>query len=264
MFTIILPPLIGAFIGYVTNDIAIWMLFRPLRPIKLFGKQLPFTPGIIPKNRGRIASSIGKMVATRLISKDTLVKHLLGANIEEKIANMVGGYIDNMSTNEEPITEYASKFVGQEMVDNIIAKMSDEIYKSVEQKLSGSLGGGFGMMAMSLMGINMREKIDEMVVSFCQKPVSSIMSKISEGKEKIVGAVLNLYRQVVVEKMSSMFDSLDVASIVEEKVNTMDLEEVESMIRDVINHELKAIVWFGALLGFLLGCVNVLVNSLIS
>jgi uncharacterized membrane protein YheB (UPF0754 family) len=90
------------------------------------------------------------------------------------------------------------------------------------------------------------------------------MSKISEGKEKIVGAVLNLYRQVVVEKMSSMFDSLDVASIVEEKVNTMDLEEVESMIRDVINHELKAIVWFGALLGFLLGCVNVLVNSLIS
>ena len=150
------------------------------------------------------------------------------------------------------------------MVDNIIAKMSDDIYKSVEQKLSSSLGGGFGMMAMSLMGINMREKIDEMVVSFCQKPVSSIMSKISEGKEKIVGAVLYLYRQVVVEKMSSMFDSLDVASIVEEKVNTMDLEEVESMIRDVINHELKAIVWFGALLGFLLGCVNVLVNSLIS
>ena len=51
----IIPPLVGAAIGYITNDIAIRMLFRPHEAKYLFGKQLPFTPGIIPKEKGRLA-----------------------------------------------------------------------------------------------------------------------------------------------------------------------------------------------------------------
>ena len=60
-YTIIIRPLIGAGIGDITNWIAVKMLFRPLKPIK-FGKHaLPFTPGIIPKNKARIAESIGEL-----------------------------------------------------------------------------------------------------------------------------------------------------------------------------------------------------------
>ena len=264
MLTILLPPTVGAIIGYITNDIAIWMLFRPLYPIKVFGKRLPFTPGIIPKNRGRIAKSIGKMVASRLISKDALVKHLLTDNMEDKIADMVRRYVDNQAVNEEPLTDYTSKLIGQDNVNNNVSKMSNEIYNMVEQKMSSSLGGGLGMMAMSLLGVDLKSKIDEMVVSFCQRPVSSLMSKASDNKDKIVGVVLQLYRQVIKEQMPNMLENLDVATIVEDKVNAMDLNEVEMMIRDVINNELRAIVWFGALLGFLLGWINVLVNRLAS
>ena len=47
--TYILPPLIGAVIGYFTNMIAVKMLFYPRKPIYVFGHQLPLTPGAIPK-----------------------------------------------------------------------------------------------------------------------------------------------------------------------------------------------------------------------
>ena len=43
-------PLLGAVIGYCTNWLAVKMLFKPLEPIKVFGRTLPFTPGVIPKN----------------------------------------------------------------------------------------------------------------------------------------------------------------------------------------------------------------------
>ena len=47
----ILPPILGAIIGYVTNRIAIKMLFRPLTAKHVLGIRVPLTPGVIPRNR---------------------------------------------------------------------------------------------------------------------------------------------------------------------------------------------------------------------
>ena len=56
IWTYILPPLVGGVIGYVTNDIAIRMLFRPHSAKHIMGWRVPFTPGIIPKETGRIVA----------------------------------------------------------------------------------------------------------------------------------------------------------------------------------------------------------------
>jgi uncharacterized membrane-anchored protein YjiN (DUF445 family) len=66
------PPLVGAAIGWITNDIAIRMLFRPLHAVRVFGMRLPFTPGIIPKERRGLAVSIGQMVSRELITEEAL------------------------------------------------------------------------------------------------------------------------------------------------------------------------------------------------
>jgi len=66
----LMPPLLGALIGYVTNYIAIRMLFRPLRPWHLFGVRLPLTPGIIPSKRGELAKRMGEMVGSHLLTAD--------------------------------------------------------------------------------------------------------------------------------------------------------------------------------------------------
>ena len=48
---IIIPIIVGSVIGYATNWLAIKMLFRPLREKRLLGVRLPFTPGLIPKEK---------------------------------------------------------------------------------------------------------------------------------------------------------------------------------------------------------------------
>lgn len=71
-----LPPLIGGFIGYVTNALAIKMLFRPLRAYKIGPIPVPFTPGIIPRQRASLARNIGTMVSTQLMAPETVQQRL--------------------------------------------------------------------------------------------------------------------------------------------------------------------------------------------
>ena len=71
MFHFLIGPAVGAVIGYITNDIAIRMLFRPHQAKYIMGMRVPFTPGIIPKEKHRIAGAIGKAVESRSARKES-------------------------------------------------------------------------------------------------------------------------------------------------------------------------------------------------
>jgi uncharacterized membrane protein YheB (UPF0754 family) len=94
----LLPPLLGAFIGYVTNYIAIRMLFRPLKPWHLFGVRLPLTPGIIPAKRGELAVRMGAMVGSHLLTSDdvgrTLEKEGFRRELRGVVDEKLGAFLD--------------------------------------------------------------------------------------------------------------------------------------------------------------------------
>ncbi|WP_298615902.1 DUF445 domain-containing protein [uncultured Thermosynechococcus sp.] len=71
-WTLLVPPLAGGVIGYFTNDLAITMLFRPYRPIYVGGRQLPFTPGLIPRNQERLARRIADAILGSLLTPEEL------------------------------------------------------------------------------------------------------------------------------------------------------------------------------------------------
>ncbi len=69
---LILPPVIGAIIGYVTNAVAVKMLFKPYKAYRVGKIRVPFTPGIIPKQRQKISQGIGQIVSEKLLNAETL------------------------------------------------------------------------------------------------------------------------------------------------------------------------------------------------
>ncbi|BCX11483.1 MAG: UPF0754 membrane protein [Thermosynechococcus sp.] len=71
-WTLLVPPLAGGVIGYFTNDLAITMLFRPYKPVYVGGKQLPFTPGLIPRNQERLARRIADAILGSLLTPEEL------------------------------------------------------------------------------------------------------------------------------------------------------------------------------------------------
>ena len=65
----LIGPLSGGLIGYFTNWLAIKMMFRPHKAKYFLGMKIPFTPGLIPKERGRIAEAIGNSISDNLMNR---------------------------------------------------------------------------------------------------------------------------------------------------------------------------------------------------
>lgn len=72
----LVPPAVGSVIGLFTNWLAIKMLFRPLEARYIFGIRIPFTPGILPRERERIAESLADTVAHDLLTEDSVAERL--------------------------------------------------------------------------------------------------------------------------------------------------------------------------------------------
>ncbi|MBQ2546185.1 MAG: DUF445 family protein, partial [Clostridia bacterium] len=86
---ILLPIVLGGLIGYLTNDLAIRMLFHPRKAYFIGKWQLPFTPGIIPKNQGRIARAVGDAISAKLFTQNDLVDQLKNSGAKDEIARRI-------------------------------------------------------------------------------------------------------------------------------------------------------------------------------
>lgn len=84
-------PIISALIGYVTNYIAVVMLFRPHRPRRFLGLTLQ---GLVPRRQNEIAKSLGAMIERDLFSHADIQQALQSAETSEE----AGVFIDEQVT----------------------------------------------------------------------------------------------------------------------------------------------------------------------
>lgn len=123
----IAPPLMGAFIGYITNSIAIRMLFKPYKEWRVLGIRVPFTPGVIPKYRDELAKNIGEMVGNILLNKETLQNQLTSGHSHEIIDRVIQKNIDDALDYPCP-----SLF---ELIPDGVKKTFESFYQIVKNKL---------------------------------------------------------------------------------------------------------------------------------
>ena len=148
MFHYIVGPLVGAVIGYITNDIAIRMLFRPHQPKYIMGVHIPFTPGIIPKEKSRIATSIGKAVSENLMNREVLEKSLLSDDMLAKMGAAIDEFVATQSQNQETIEQFARHYLSDEDIDAMRNDVTSGIVKMITGKLQDSrLGDSIAHMA---------------------------------------------------------------------------------------------------------------------
>ena len=116
----VVPILVGALIGYCTNYIAIKMLFKPKKAIKIGSVKLPFTPGIIPKNQPRIAKAVGEAVGDRLFTCDDIK----GVLQSEEIKSNITGTLMELVTTDNSIEDIIKDNIGEQEYE----KVTDKIY----------------------------------------------------------------------------------------------------------------------------------------
>lgn len=320
----IIAPLLGGVIGYITNDIAIRMLFRPHTAKYVFGIHIPFTPGIIPKEKGRIAEAVGGVISENLMNKDVLEKYLLSEDMIEKVRSAVEEFIATQQRNNETVVQFLGHYLSKEEIDTIAQNINRSITKQTYEKLAdssvgekvahiaidhvaqkltidgaqellsgiGGALGGIGGIAAGLFGGNivakflsmlrepaehflaknintmLRDNGEEIVSNmiggevdnFLNKPVSNLLEGHEEQLAQAVNTIESIYRSIITEHLPKILQSIDISKIVRERINEMDVNETEKLIFQVMDKELKAIVWLGALLGLVMGSINILIS----
>ena len=296
-YAIIVRPLIGAGIGYVTNWIAVKMLFRPLKPIKIGKLKLPFSPGIIPKNKERIAKSIGDSINDYLLTEDVLKQNLLSDEAKEKIKNKIIKIMNELSENDESLETNLCKIVNEDIYNSSVQyvnkRLSETIVNAIKssdiskviaeqieiaatEKIKGSMLGMFGGNSLiSKISEESEKRIDKyieengdelvsnMVKNEIEKvsdtQVSSVMLKISEMEIDTSQIVLNIYERIIIDKLEDMLKVVNVSKVITDKINSMEMIELEKIILSIMKKELNALVSLGAIIGFVLGLLNLLI-----
>ena len=106
---LITTPLIGAVIGYATTWVAVKMLFRPQKEVRLFGRRLPFTPGVIPKGKARLARAVGRAVEEQLLTREVLQEVLLSEEKKEVVRKAAADMLERQKMSQETLWEAARK-----------------------------------------------------------------------------------------------------------------------------------------------------------
>lgn len=195
--TIIVLALIGGIIGWITNILAIKLIFRPINPIKIPLLNIEIL-GLIPKRKKEIAENIGQVVADELISIDDI--------------------INDAFTEEDK--------------SNLTTYVQDRIKNIINEKLS-FIPSPFKMMVAP--------KLDSII----NEEVSSAINDISD------------------DMISKIKERVEIEKIVTEKINDLDLLELEKIIISVAKKELKHIEILGLILGLVIGLFQGIVISLI-
>ncbi|TCK04532.1 DUF445 family protein [Phorcysia thermohydrogeniphila] len=377
MIELLVPPTFGALIGYFTNYVAIKMLFRPLKPYYIFGKRVPFTPGLIPSKREKLAEAIAKVVKENLLTEEVIRKRLNEEKIRQSLETLVSKFIDELllkgddyleefvgSVGDEEIgklldfkavekslepaieglvkslngksleellpphlrkkfltfidekTEEVTKellkaskslefrdllfssvksgverlkayvpIISDKFVDNVSEKLSHQLLKLIEEaakseelrfKLSKFIWVELSKLLSKPIdlsgerGENVKLVIREVAVSVLDKVKQKRLSEVT--KERLVLEILSALKELLRKKKESLskliadrllkiievelpviLESINLESLVKERVNSLPIEEVEEIVLRLIREELRYITLLGGVLGFLIG-----------
>lgn len=270
---IVLPLVLGALIGYVTNYIAVRMLFRPYRAVKIGSRTLPFTPGVIPKNKKRIAKACGAAVESSLFSQEDIKKAITGSIKKPDIDSIKVADIVSEDLSEQFAKTLADKLTGEIKKIDIKGIIAEKGTAILEEKVKDTM---LAMFVNRDMIASFAEPIEQKVMHYLDGEGYvylnlKIKGEIETVRSRTLGqeaAALNLdiggftdriFDEFIDEKLGTLTSKIDIAAVVEDKINRMDVREFEKLVLSVMKKELQAVVNLGALIGFVIGLINLLV-----
>ncbi|WP_270646994.1 DUF445 domain-containing protein [Paeniclostridium hominis] len=197
IYIILIMGIIGGIIGYITNKLAIKLMFRPINSIKIPILNLEII-GLIPKRKKEIAVKIGEIIQDEFISLDDILKDLVTDEDKEKAVDYIKVKVRTIIDEKAALIPSYIKSIIKGYIDEIIEK-------------------------------EVNDSIDELSEEIIQKAHQRV----------------------------------NIKEIVENKVNDLDLIELENIILSVADNELKHIELLGLILGFLIGIVQGIITIFI-
>jgi uncharacterized membrane protein YheB (UPF0754 family) len=223
--------------GYLAAWLAVRMLFRPHKPVKILGVTI-WPQGMIPRHRERLAQTIGNAVGNELVSQETVVHALFETGFfRRKVEGFVGSYTEDLLNRN-----YTTAL--------------DAIPRQVRAPVLDALSALQLRIAEHIAGVLKSEETAEAVGNFVDRRVDEILSQrlgdavSPETFEQVLGFVENRFRGVVTERgfeskvrefVSSRIDELAASRATLAEMFTPDTvavikERIDSQVPPIVQH----------------------------
>ena len=223
----IIPIFVGAVIGYITNWLAIKMLFRPHEEKRIFGFHIPFTPGLIPKERARIAKSVGEAVGYYLLSPEVVMKSIPGNKVEKYVNRWITSNIDKLRNDKRSIKSFLVS-LSAETYERIFNKVEKQIVDSIYSKLKSDK---FKQKVMDLIKGYILNSSMEDLYKFLDGKMETLISEFVGSKE-----TKNLLKSLLESKLDQLAQD-------ERKLNEIIPEDFVSSIKNIVKDNDERIVY---------------------
>jgi uncharacterized membrane protein YheB (UPF0754 family) len=197
-YWLLLIPVISAFIGWVTNWVAIKMLFHPREPKRILGVTFH---GIFPKRQKQFAEKLGKLVSAEFLSFDDIEQKISDPENLKKIMPMIEKHVDDfLRTRLSQEMPVISMFIGDKTITNL--------------------------------------------------------------KKMFMVEIESLFPPVMKQYAVNLKSELDLEQIVIQKVAAFSSDKLEDILYQIMSKEFRFVEVIGAVIGFIIGALQVLITIL--
>ncbi|MDR1248038.1 MAG: DUF445 family protein [Treponema sp.] len=278
----LIPPLVGAVIGYITNAVAIKMLFRPLKEVRFLGVRLPFTPGILPRQRHKLAENIGAVVAQQLLTPEIVAERLRQEDVWESLKTIIAGYTERLfnrfSDVAAPFMDLAEREYPR-ISEAVIAFLNrPEIHRRLE--IHGRVFLNSAILRLNpfqrfflsagqfenTLHDRMPEIIDDLIGQLediirdrqTQERIlrfltTTLFAADNRRKDRFDSYLRDKVLGFAEEQGAAILRTIDIAALVSSRIDSLDMLQVEHIVLNVMANQLWWINIFGAILGALIG-----------
>lgn len=178
---------IGAGIGWITNYVAIKMLFRPYKEINL---GLFKVQGLLPKRKHEIGESIAEVIQTELVSLKDIINSMDKDKLEEKMSEVIDKILEEKLQKE--ITRnfpMLAMFLSTDILDKIKGIIKNSILENKDtiiEMFSNYLEGNVDFKGIIVRNVDAfsLEKLEEITYTLAKKEFKHI---------EVVGAILGAF-----------------------------------------------------------------------
>lgn len=179
---LLLPPVAGAIIGWVTNYVAIKLLFRPHAPVEILGLRVQ---GVIPKRRKEIARSIARAIEKELLSSEDLASALSGLNWEREIERTVEEAVEH---------RFSHRFLKLPVVGLVSENIKNQVKLALTREIITHLDKKKGSLAAKVKDqIDVKEllvqRIDQLEISRFERLLTDFIARELKHLEYLGGVM---------------------------------------------------------------------------
>lgn len=168
--------MIGALTGWITNWIAVKMLFHPKEPIKLLFFKVQ---GVFPKRQKVMAEKLGHIVASELFSIDDVINKMKSADNKEVLAFVEDKIDDFINLKLSATMPMLAMFLN----DDLKNKIKSTLLIEIEEIIPGVIESYSNKLKNE---VDVKEIVYQKVVDFSSDKLEEILFSIMKKEFKFI------------------------------------------------------------------------------